>query len=101
MLNKAQAVKRETGENPVRYQSLYTSDALYPSAKAGHWETEKAGCRDELNDVSQKTCSDIVPQVHRHRNNSFVALTNCVQAQENCCGNFQIAAAFLLRGTRR
>ena len=35
-------MKRETGENPVRYLSLYVWDALLPKAKAGHWETEKA-----------------------------------------------------------
>jgi len=37
----AQPVKRECGENPQRYQSLYAQKKL-SAAKAGHWETEKA-----------------------------------------------------------
>jgi hypothetical protein len=40
---------------------------LYPSVKAGHWETEKAGYEyPELsapNGMSQKTCFDAEPQV--------------------------------------
>jgi len=37
---------------------------LYPSVKASHWETEKAGYKNaELTpyDTSQKTCFDIIP----------------------------------------
>ena len=40
---KVYAVKREWGVNPLRYLSVCASKGLYPSAKAGHWETEKAG----------------------------------------------------------
>ena len=60
-------MKRERGENPRRYQSLYASELLYSSAKAGHWETEKADYKSVgviLYDVSQKTCFDVAPSVY-------------------------------------
>ena len=44
MPGKAKPVKRECGVNPLRYQSLYALKDMRPSVKAGHWETEKAGC---------------------------------------------------------
>ena len=38
------AVKRELGENPMRLTvAVCVRTSPYPSAKAGHWETEKAG----------------------------------------------------------
>ncbi len=40
---KARTVKRESGENPGRYQSLYTPKLFSPLTKVSHWETEKAG----------------------------------------------------------
>ncbi len=36
-----QSVKRESGVNPERYQSLYVF-CLYSLTKVSHWETEKA-----------------------------------------------------------
>ena len=56
-------MKRETGANPVRYLSLYTSCAELQKAKAGHWETEKAlqyGSDQSRSGVSQKTCFDVL-----------------------------------------
>ncbi len=52
-------VKRESGENPVRYQSLYAPKFLYPLTQVSHWETEKAGYKNAkpaLYGASQKTC---------------------------------------------
>ena len=58
---KAYTVKREWGENPLRYQSPYADYGFASSVKAGHWETEKAGAeqKQRLKSVSRKTCFDV------------------------------------------
>ena len=95
-------MKRECGENPQRYQSLYASKNVCPSAKAGHWETEKALANRSLYcNTSRKTCFDVVPYVVFHRYNSSVTITEaymgdvrlcfaveCDDTEINCCGNF-------------
>lgn len=67
--------------------------------------------------MSQKTCSDVIPQVYLHRNGSFVrrAKVNIrltfvfidfvreqivIITEKRCCGNFfiKIAAAFYCSG---
>ena len=52
-------MEREWGENPLRELSVYAPKFLYPLAKAGHWETEKAGYKNAdicLYGASHKTC---------------------------------------------
>ena len=102
-------MKRERGENPRRYQSLYASEQ-YPSAKAGHWETEKAGY--SFYDASQKTCSDVASHVPLgieaavlqalqsfFKNKSLQGFVCCalqnVMTRKNCRGDSFIAAAFV------
>ena len=63
---------------------------LRPSAKAGHWETEKAGCgRADLSpkNVSQKTCSDVASSVRfAHRSDRFVQAPKCLAQKSECRG---------------
>ena len=112
--------------NLKRLQPPYVSNVLCQSAKAGHWETEKAGCgRADLSpkNVSQKTCSDVASSVRfAHRSDRFVqapkclaqkkrvprgfvcfACTNCAVTEKRCCGYFHVenAAAFLFAAARR
>ena len=56
---KVYAVKREWGENPLRYQSPYADYGFASSVKAGHWETEKAGAEKAIKSASRKTCFDV------------------------------------------
>ena len=51
-------------ESPAVRLSVCASKFLYPLAKAGHWETEKAGYKNEDSlkpyDASHKTCFDVI-----------------------------------------
>ncbi len=49
---------------PYEELSVYVPVVLHLSAKAGHWETEKAGCKNTgcicHYGTSHKTCFDVV-----------------------------------------
>ena len=69
---RVRSVKRERGANPRRYtcRCMYL---LRPSAKAGHWETEKAE-RKRKKGTSQKTCFDAFLSVPCRRQISALTL---------------------------
>ena len=76
---------------------------LYPQAKAGHWETEKAGY--SLKVRVGRPALMLFRTCHWHRNDSTLSAQRVLllwgvvcDAQEYCCGNFKIAAAIFLKG---
>ena len=95
---------------PCDKLSVYVPKFLYPQAKAGHWETEKTGCKNAdfcLYGTSHKTCFDVIPSVPKgigimflHQKIWSVFLVRIVIITEKLsCGNFlckKIAVAFFI-----
>ncbi len=98
-------VKREWGVNPLRYTVAVCIGALRPSAKAGHWETEKAGAmrgffrtvrvRRPALPVFRKMFFAKKNRFYLYAETGVLCRDNLCSSQESSCGNLRIAAAFL------
>ncbi len=98
-------VKREWGANPLRYTVAVCIGALWPSAKAGHWETEKAGIkrgffrtvrvRRPALPVFRRMLFAKENRFYLYAETGVLCRDNLCSSQESSCGNLRIAAAFL------